>query len=60
MRGQNFEVEDRLDTTSFNSALWRGLGSGPEPQVRDARDLSVDRRNRIRNIEPAACALLND
>ena len=60
MKGQNFEVEDRLDTTSFNSALWRGLGSGPEPQVRDGRDLSDDRRDRIRNIEPAACALLGD
>ena len=56
MRGQNFAVEDRLDTAAFNTALWRGLGSGPEPQAREARDLSQDRRARIKNIESAPCA----
>jgi DNA-binding beta-propeller fold protein YncE len=60
MREQNFAAEDRLDTAAFNSALWRGLGLGPEPQVRDARDLRQDRRARIREIEPAPCASLND
>jgi hypothetical protein len=60
MKGQNFAVEDRLDTAAFNSALWRGLGRGPEPQARDGRDLTQKRSARIRTIEPAACALLND
>jgi len=43
MRGQNFAAEDRLDTPRFNSALWRGLGSGPEPTTRSNRDLSENR-----------------
>ena len=58
MKGQNFATEDRLDTAAFNSALWKGLGSGPEPQVRDARDLRQDRAARIKDIEPAACAVV--
>ena len=60
MAGQNFAVEDRLDPAAFNTALWRALGSGPEPQVRDRRDLGQDRRDRVRDIKPAACASLND
>jgi DNA-binding beta-propeller fold protein YncE len=60
MKDQNFASEDRLDSEAFNSALWRGLGSGPEPLVRDARDLRQDRRVRIEGIKPAACASLND
>jgi DNA-binding beta-propeller fold protein YncE len=44
MKGQDFTREDRLDTAAFNSALWRGLGSGPEPLARDGRDL---RQNRL-------------
>jgi DNA-binding beta-propeller fold protein YncE len=60
MKGQNFAVEDRLDTAAFNSALWRGLGSGPEPQIRDARDLSDNRGARIRDMRPAACATHNE
>jgi hypothetical protein len=44
MAGQNFAVEDRLDTRSFNLALWRGLkGSAPYPVVRDGRDLRQGR-----------------
>ncbi len=58
MRGQNFEAEDRLDTAAFNTALWRGLGNGREPQVREGRDLSHDRHARIADSEPAACAAL--
>jgi len=34
MKGQDFSVEDHLDTASFNTALWRGLGSGPQPESR--------------------------
>ncbi|MEA3058324.1 MAG: hypothetical protein QOF34_1139 [Sphingomonadales bacterium] len=60
MRGQNFRVEDRLDTAAFNAALWRGLGNGPEPQVRDGRDLSQNRRARIKATGQAVCASSND
>ena len=59
MAGQNFAVEDRLDTAAFNSALWLGLGAGREPQVRDGRDLRNDRRARTTGIEAAACASRN-
>jgi len=60
MKGQNFTSEDRLDTGAFNSALWHALGSGPEPVVRDARNLREDRSLRIRDIKPAACASPNN
>ena len=43
MKGQDFSKEDRLDTLRFNSALWAGLGGGPEPIARDDRDLHEDR-----------------
>jgi DNA-binding beta-propeller fold protein YncE len=46
MKGQDFSKEDRLDTPRFNSALWQGLGDGPEPTIRDGRDLHEDRSNR--------------
>ena len=36
MKGQDFRSEDRLDSAAFNAALWRGLGSGPMPNVRSA------------------------
>ena len=49
MKGQNFATEDRLDPGAFNRALWRGLGTGPEPLVRDARDLSDGRRDHIKH-----------
>ena len=58
MKGQNFASEDRLDPGAFNSALWRGLGSGPEPRARDGRNLGQQRSLRIKHIEPAACASL--
>jgi DNA-binding beta-propeller fold protein YncE len=54
MKGQNFSKEDRLDTNAFNSALWRGLGTGPEPQLRDGRDLSQNRS--LPTVERAPCA----
>ncbi|OYY79691.1 MAG: hypothetical protein B7Y43_01120 [Sphingomonas sp. 28-62-20] len=43
MRGQDFSGEDRLDTRAFNTALWRGLGSGPEPVARSGADLRANR-----------------
>ena len=58
MKGQNFANEDRLDPRAFNRALWLGLGSGAEPLVRDGLDLRKNRRARIEDIEPAACAAL--
>jgi DNA-binding beta-propeller fold protein YncE len=57
MKGQDFSSEDRLDTAAFNSALWRGLGTGAEPTARDGRDLRRDRSSQISKIEPARCAL---
>ncbi len=43
MRGQDFRTEDRLDTGAFNTALWHGLSSAPQPVTRDGADLSGDR-----------------
>ena len=43
MKGQDFSVEDHLDTTRFNAALWAGLGRGPEPVARDGADLREQR-----------------
>jgi hypothetical protein len=56
MEGQDFRSEDKLNTNAFNSALWRGLGNGPEPAVRDGRDLRQQREVRVKAIEPAPCA----
>ncbi|MCY1172066.1 hypothetical protein D9M73_121930 [compost metagenome] len=53
MRGQNFAQEDRLDTAAFNTALWRGLGSGPEPVVRSGADL---RQGRTATTTAAGCS----
>ena len=44
MQGQDFHVEDHLDTDAFNRALWRGLGSGPEPATRSGEDLRSNRK----------------
>jgi hypothetical protein len=57
MKGQDFSKEDRLDTRAFNSALWRGLGSGAEPLLRDGRDLREDRSAVLGGIKAAPCAL---
>ena len=43
MRGQDFRTEDKLDTAAFNTALWKGLGVGPEPIDRSGVDLSTGR-----------------
>jgi hypothetical protein len=56
MKGQDFSKEDRLDTPRFNSALWNGLGSGPEPVVRDGRDLRDRRSTGVSGIKRAPCA----
>ena len=37
-------------------ALWRGLGKGPEPQVRDAQDLRKDRPSLLSEVENRPCA----
>jgi DNA-binding beta-propeller fold protein YncE len=56
MMGQDFRTEDKLDTDAFNSALWRGLGIGTEPILREGRDLRSEREVRLKGIEPAPCA----
>ena len=43
MAGQNFAKEDQLDTARFNTALWRGLGKGPEPIARTGENLARNR-----------------
>jgi len=46
MQGQDFSVEDRLDTAAFNLALWRGLkGETAYPAARDGRDLRDHRES---------------
>jgi hypothetical protein len=55
MQGQNFGSEDRLDTPRFNAALWKGLGDGPEPVIRDGRDLRSGRDELLAK-RPAPCA----
>ena len=56
MKGQDFSKEDRLDTPRFNSALWLGLGNGPEPISRDGRDLR-DNRSKKSPGAAAPCAI---
>jgi hypothetical protein len=51
MAGQDFSVEDHLDTAAFNRALWLGLkGETAFPTERDGRDL---RSNRARLLAAA-------
>lgn len=47
MRGQDFRTEDHLDAAAFNAALWKGLGTGPEPTVRSGEDLRSGRAERL-------------
>ena len=42
-KGQDFSTEDRLDTDRFNTALWQGLGRGPQPTSRHDSGLKKDR-----------------
>lgn len=55
MKGQDFRTEDHLDTDRFNAALWQGLGHGPQPTTRDARDLRTDRTARLALERASAC-----
>lgn len=55
MRGQNFEAEDHLDTGSFNAALWRGLGDGPQPSTRDGADLRGGRATLLQDEVHRSC-----
>jgi hypothetical protein len=63
MAGQDFSVEDNLDTAAFNQAVWKGLrGEGSTlPTVRDGRDLRQHRTPLIaaaRDQRDQACARL--
>ncbi|HEY2481799.1 MAG TPA: hypothetical protein VGI30_06330, partial [Caulobacteraceae bacterium] len=54
MAGQDFSVEDHLDTPAFNLALWRGLkGDAPYPTRRDGRDLRAHRERLLAQV--SAC-----
>ncbi|MGN6375815.1 MAG: bifunctional YncE family protein/alkaline phosphatase family protein [Sphingomonas sp.] len=55
MRGQDFSVEDHLDTAAFNAALWRGLGTGPQPTERGGADLRADRKALLQDATTAPC-----
>ena len=46
-KGQDFSTEDRLDTDRFNTALWQGLGRGPQPTNRHGSDLKKNRAEQI-------------
>ena len=55
MSGQNFDLEDRLDTDAFNAALWTGLSGEPsKASVRSGVDLSENRK-RLLEIASAPC-----
>ena len=43
MAGQDFRVEDHLDTDAFNAALWAGLDGALQPTVRDGTNLGTGR-----------------
>ncbi len=45
MQGQNFSLEDRLDTNKFNLALWHGLSGDELPQGPNNYDLRQNRSN---------------
>ena len=48
MKGQDFSIEDHLDTAAFNASLWRGLGDGTEPTTRSGADLRDGRARLLR------------
>ena len=56
MKGQDFSKEDRLDTPRFNSALWQGLGDGPEPTARSGRNFQGD-RTKVSAAAPCATSI---
>ncbi len=54
MVGQNFSVEDKLDTGAFNLALWRGFRpDAPYPSARDGRDLRKNRAALLSGVDRA-------
>jgi DNA-binding beta-propeller fold protein YncE len=60
MRGQNFSVEDRLDTDAFNAALWRGLApAGATQPAPDGRDLRANRDQLLSGAAAPRCAAAN-
>lgn len=57
MSGQNFDVEDHLDTPAFNKALWRGLkGDAPYPAARNGQDLRQDRSRLLKAAATRGCS----
>ena len=56
MQGQDFSSEDKLNTAAFNTALWRGLGIGPEPNRRNGGDLGQTRTGQLEKDDRPPCA----
>ncbi len=55
MSGQNFDLEDRLDTDAFNAALWVGLAGKPSgASVRSGLDLR-ENRDRLLKLSSLPC-----
>jgi hypothetical protein len=59
MAGQNFSVEDHLDTPAFNRALWTGLRGDRAsfPTWRDGRDLRSNRARLLRAAKLSPCGV---
>jgi hypothetical protein len=59
MAGQNFAVEDHLDTPAFNRALWAGLKGDrtPYPAGRDGRDLRSKRAVLLKAAKRSPCGV---
>ena len=60
MKGQDFSKEDRLDTDAFNAALWRGLGSGPEPLSPESAASQLNRPAEAERSATAPCLRIHD
>jgi DNA-binding beta-propeller fold protein YncE len=56
MAGQDFSVEDHLDTPAYNRALWLGLkGAAAFPTARDGRDLRLHRAALLAAAKRSSC-----
>jgi hypothetical protein len=56
MAGQDFSMEDHLDTPAYNRALWLGLKGGAAfPTVRDGRDLRLHRAALLAAAKLSSC-----
>jgi hypothetical protein len=57
MAGQDFSQEDRLNTATYNQALWRGLrGNEPYPTARNGQNLRAHRDKLLAKAPETPCA----